>query len=203
MRRQNYKKVTPKVVGGHVLRKNNHKLTPNFWNTVQKDVQIHVEKPGRGFKHFLIKRDVIKFISIIPEWDLFSRKLDAIVLSEGGGGADGYYNNDGVIEICAWEKQQDILLNSKYFIEHKELFERLKIKYEQRGKLYFCEFSQDQIKAFQFLHILLHELGHHVDRIFTRSKNQASRGEDYAETFAFATEEEMFNAYQDLFNIVF
>jgi hypothetical protein len=203
MRRLNYKKVTPKVAGGQVLRKNNHKLTPNFWNTAQKDVQIHVEKPGKGFKHFLNKRDVIKFILIIPEWDVLSKDLDAVVLSPGGGGVDGYYNNDGVIEICAWEKEQDILLNSKYFIEHKELFERLKIKSEQRGKMYFCEFSKDQIKAFQLLHILLHELGHHIDRITTRSKNQSSRGEDFAETFAFAAEEEMFNTYQEAFKIVF
>jgi len=40
-----------------------------------------------------------------------TKDLDAIVLSAGGGGADGYHNYDGVIKICVWKKEQDVLLN--------------------------------------------------------------------------------------------
>lgn len=50
------------------------------------------------------------------------------------------------------------------------------------------EFPENTIPAFrrayQLLHVLLHELGHHHDRMTTKRKQQASRGEAYAERYA-------------------
>ena len=66
----------------------------------------------------------------------------------------------------------------------------------------FCEFTIDQIKAYQLLHILLHELGHHYDRIKTKSKFKSSRGEKYAEDFAYINEAEIWKIYQEEFNVV-
>jgi len=196
------RKTTPKVAGGKPLRKNNHKVTPNFWNTEQEFVQIDEEKPGKGFKHFLKKKDIIKFLEIIPNWNMLSKHLDAIVLTYGGFGYDGYYNNNGVICISAWEKDRDILVNENYYHAHKELFERLGVESTKQSAGYFCEFTIDQIKAYQLLHILLHELGHHYDRIKTKSKYKAARGEDYAETFAFDNEKLIWKRYQEAFNVV-
>lgn len=197
------RKSSPKVIGGTVLRKNNHKKTPNYWNTEQDNVIIDLEKPGKGYKHFLKKKDVLTFIELIPKWDIFSEGLDAIVLAQGGEGWDGYYDNGGVICIAAWEKEQDIFVNKAYFKEHKDLFNRLKIKSKKAKDGFFCEFTVEQIKAYQLLHVLLHELGHHFDRIKTKSKYQSSRGENYAEQFAFEYEEQMWIDYQNAFNIVF
>ena len=73
------KKSTPKVKGGRPLRKNNNKVTPNYWNTFQKEIQVDAQKPGKGYKHFLKKRDILKFIEIIPNWDIYSAYLDAIL----------------------------------------------------------------------------------------------------------------------------
>ena len=80
MRKRINRKTTPKVAGGKALRKNNHKQTPNYWNTTQGEVQIDSEKAGKGYKHFLKKRDILKFIKIIPNWEIYSDGLDAIVL---------------------------------------------------------------------------------------------------------------------------
>ncbi len=55
MRKRINRKTTPKVAGGKPLRKNNHEVTPNYWNTTQDEVQIDSEKPGKGYKHFLKK----------------------------------------------------------------------------------------------------------------------------------------------------
>ncbi len=49
--------------------------------------------------------------------------------------------------------------------------------------------------AVQNLHILLHELGHHHDRITTRSRRRASRGESYAEQYARTYEERIWADY--------
>lgn len=203
MRHRN-RKTAPKVAGGLVLRKNNYKQTPNYWNTPQKDVIIDVEKPGKGYKHFLKKRDILKFLSIIPNWEEVSTGLDAIVLISGKDtDCDGYYNNDGVICISSWEKEMDVYINNGYYQAHKELFERLGVKATKKGNDYFCEFNEDQIKAYQLLHILLHEIGHHVDRIKTKSKYRSARGEQYAEDYAFEYEAKIWNAYQNEFNIIF
>ncbi len=201
MRRLN-RKTSPKVVGGLTLRKNNHKLTSNYWNTVQEEVVIDSEKPGRGYKHFLKKRDILKFIETLPNWNEISVDLDAIVLIAGEWGLDGYYNNDGVICICAWEKEMDRTFSQGYFNDHKELFERLGVKSKKIKGEYFCEFNEDQIKAFQLLHILLHEIGHHVDRINTRSKRTCSRGEKFAEDYAFEHEAIVWERYQNEFKVV-
>ena len=203
MKRSINRKTTPKVKGGKPLRKNNHALTPNYWNTIQAEVQIDEQKPGKGYKHFLKKRDILRFLEIIPNWEYLSEGLDAIVLEAGNGRYDGVYNNNGVICIAAWEKEQDVLVNRTYYEEHKALFQRLGIKATEQKKGVFCEFSVDQIKAFQLLHILLHELGHHFDRIMTRSRFKSSRGEQFAENFAYIKEKEMWVNYQEVFKVVF
>ncbi len=197
------RKSAPKVAGGQVLRKNNHKLTPNYWNTTQKEIQIDTEKPGKGFKHFLKKRDIRNFIEIIPNWGIYSQDLDAILLESGNSSHDGVYYYSGVICISAWPKDKDVELNKNYFKEHKPLLKRLGVQSTERKEFFFCEFNEDQIKAFQLLHIFLHELGHHYDRIKTKSKHSSARGEDFAEDFAFEHEKQMWNKYQERFNIVF
>ena len=132
MRKRINRKTTPKVAGGKALRKNNHEETPNYWNTTQDEVQIDSEKPGKGYKHFLKKRDIIKFIEIIPNWGIYSKGLDAIVLESGEFGHDGVYYYAGVICISAWPKEMHIELSKDYFKDHKDLFERLGVNSKEK-----------------------------------------------------------------------
>lgn len=203
MKRSINRKTTPKVAGGKPLRKNNHEETPNYWNTVQDEVQVDSEKPGKGYKHFLKKRDILKFIEIIPNWETYSNGLDAIVLEAGDLDRDGIYYYSGVICISAWPKEMDVEMSKGYYKDHKEIFDRLGVKAVEKNDYYFCEFNEDQIKAYQLLHILLHELGHHYDRMKTKWKHSTARGEKFAEDFAFEHEEKMWNIYEETFNIVF
>jgi hypothetical protein len=197
------RKSAPRVIGGTVSRKSDAATTPSYWNTKQDDVVIDVQKPGSRYKHFLRKRDILKFLNLIPNWEELSFGLDAIVLTTGGVDYDGIYDNNGVICLSAWEKNRDIGMNAEYFFGHKDLFDRLRIKSRKIQDGYYLEFSPEQIKAFQLLHVFLHELGHHVDRMRTKSQNQAARGERFAETFAFEHEKQMLIKYQDAFGIVF
>ena len=48
MKNRNQNKSTPKVKDGKVQKKNNHNLTPNYWNSKQREVQIVQEKLGKG-----------------------------------------------------------------------------------------------------------------------------------------------------------
>ncbi len=134
------RKVTPKVKNGRVQKKNRHDETPNYWNTRQDELQLDIEKPGKGYKHFLKKRDIIKFLNILPNWEELHVELDVVILAEGGG-ADGWYNN-GVLGICAWEKDKHVTLNKQYFQEHRKIFERLEVPYRTTGNAVYCEFTE-------------------------------------------------------------
>ena len=192
------RKTTPKVKDGRVQKKNRHELTPNYWNTRQKFLQIDIENPGKGYKHFLKKRDIIQFLAILPHWEEIESEFDAILLAQGGD-SDGWYV-DGVVGICAWDKNMTSSLNTNYFNDHKELFDRLGVKYEIKKNGVICHFTEDQIKAYQLLHILLHEIGHHHDRINTKSKRRPPNGETYAESYAFKYEKVIWNKYFDTFD---
>jgi hypothetical protein len=52
------------------------------------------------------------------------------------------------------------------------------------------------------MHVLLHELGHHHDRMTTRSRNEAARGESYAETYANRYADRIWEAYEAEFGFV-
>jgi len=194
------RKTTPKVKNGRVQKKNRHDLTPNYWNARQDELQLDIEKPGKGYKHFLKKRDILKFLNILPNWEELNIELDAVILATGGG-ADGWYSN-GVLAICAWEKDKTVSLNKQYFNEHRTIFERLNLNYEIKSSRVICYFSEEQIIAYQLLHVFLHELGHHHDRISTKERiDNAPRGEKYAEDYALKYEKIIWNRFFEEFKM--
>ena len=195
-----HRKTTPKVKDGRVQKKNRHDLTPNYWNIRQDELQFDTQKPGKGYKHFLKKRDIIQFLEILPNWQELQIELDAVILAEGGG-ADGWYSN-GVLAICAWEKDKTVSMNQGYFTDHKDIFDRLDVEYEIKKSGVICHFNEAQIIAYQLLHIFLHELGHHHDRINTKYRNDnAPRGEQYAEDYALKYEQIIWTRFFETFRM--
>jgi hypothetical protein len=57
--------------------------------------------------------------------------------------------------------------------------------------------TEPQARAFQLLHILPHELGHHHDRITSRQQHTLGRGEPYAERYANQVLETLWPSYTD------
>ena len=171
---QQYKrKTTPKVKGGTVQKKNRHTPTPNYWNTPQEIPVIDKERPGPGHRHYLNKKHIIDFISILPDWEKISSGLDAILLARASKGCDGWYDV-GVVGICAWQRELWQPTDINYFEEHKVIFSRLGVVSERQKGYVLCKFNESQIRAYQLLHILLHELGHHHDLITTRSRKRTA-----------------------------
>jgi len=197
-----HRKSAPKVKNGRVQKKNRHELTPNYWNTRQHTVQIDVEKPGKGCKHFLKKRDIVKFLGLLPNWEEVSVGLDAVVLATVEAGCDGWYSN-GVIGICAWDQNKTIETSASYFEDHQAIFDRLNVEYANTKNGIICHFTDHQIIAYQLLHIFLHELGHHHDRISTKHPtSNIPHGEDYAENYAFKCEKIIWNRFFECFEMV-
>jgi hypothetical protein len=174
--------------------------TPSYWNTEQPYPVVDKERPGRGYRHLLRKQDVLGFIELMPNWNELAEGLDAIVLAQGESGLEGWYT-EGVGGICAWERDLWRRHPVHYFEENEGVFRRLGVECERRGEKVLCRFTENQARAFQLLNILMHELGHHHDRINTRSKFECSRGEPYAEEYALRYERIIWERYIQVFDM--
>ena len=195
------RKSTPQVVGGRVQKKNNPEWTANYYTTPPPSLVIDRQRPGKGYRHLLLQRDIEAFIRLLPDWAELSRGLNAIVLAPGERRTSGWHT-PGVVAVCAWEADLwiDFKNDTEFFDDHKPVFRRLGVSMDEADDGYtMCKFTEAQIKAYQLLHILLHEMGHHHDRMTTKSKVRASRGEAYAESYALAYEARIWEQYQETF----
>jgi hypothetical protein len=200
MKRQG-RKTNPKVVDGKVQKKNRTEPTPSYWNTSQDIPAIDRERPGSGYKHLLKKRDIVDFISILPDWEELSKGLDAVLLATGEYNTDGWYSNLGIVAICAWEKELWRKSGRDFIDDHEGVLNQLGVEREARKDHVLCKFTEPQARAYQLLHVFLHELGHHHDRMTTKSKRGSARGEDYAETYALKYADVIWQRYQECFEV--
>ena len=81
------------------------------------------------------------------------------------------------IYLSAWEADQWVEYSAEHYKNHQEIFERLGVPCEAMDDGdYLCKFDEPAIRDYQLLHILLHELGHHHDRMSTqRQKRHGTR----------------------------
>jgi len=196
------RKTAPKVKNGVVKYKNNWSYTPNIFNTRQKYPVIEKERPGRGYKHLLRKKDLSTFIDILPDWDELSTGLDAVLLAHGGYSTMGWYSR-GIVAICAWDREIAWSgCTTSFYEAHKDLLDKLGVVCMKNGRYWDLEFNEESAKAFQLIHIFVHELGHHHDRMTTRSKRRTARGELYAEQYAVRYEDEIIESYRAAFKYI-
>jgi hypothetical protein len=106
----------------------------------------------------------------------------------------------GAIGICAWQAQLwDEDMCKRWYWDHVDVLDRLGVQVWKVGPRWVAEWTEHQARAFQLLHVFLHELGHHHDRMTTRSKWHAARGEPYAEQFALELADEMWDDFLRVF----
>jgi hypothetical protein len=198
--RRGHRKTTPKVQGGKPLRKNNWELTTHYSQTPEPEIRVDRQRPGRGYRHLLGKADIERFIALLPEWDELAAELDAIVLAPGDSSTDGFHYT-GVVAICAWEAEVWVTYPPSYYDEHHWIIEKLGVDAEHLDGAVWVKWTEETARAYQLLHILLHELGHHHDRVTTRSQKRAARGESYAEEYARRHFDQIFERYRVAFGL--
>ena len=196
------RKSAPQVVKGRVQKKNN--LNPSFdyyFSPSPGMVVVDRRRPGEGYKHVLETRDIYRFLELLPDWNNLAVGLNAIVMAPGEDTTDGWHE-PGVVHVCAWESGLWRETSQGYYDDHKDIFERIGVISEDLGDgFHLCKFDEPAVRAYQLLHILLHELGHHHDRMTTRLQKRASRGEKYAEEYARLHEAAIWQAYQKQFGL--
>jgi hypothetical protein len=179
-----HRKTAPRVRDGRVQRKNTWKgARDDYIRRPQPYPIIDRTRPGRGYAHVLTRADIELFIDLLPGWDELARGLDAVVLAPGDWDAEGWYL-PGVVAVCAWERGLWTHATRQYCMHNREILDALDVTREDHGSYVLCKWMEAQVRAFQLLDVLLHELGHHHDLMTTRSRREVARGESYAEAYA-------------------
>jgi hypothetical protein len=189
-----------KVRNGRTQRKNRSSCTPNYLTHEMPSLVIDRKNPMPGYRYLATKDDIRRFIALLPNWEELSEGLDAIVLDHGSEDRMGWHR-PGVVAVCAWDRAIELEGCSLSFIsEHHEILEKLGVPFRW-GHNATIAFTEATARAFSLIHVLVHELGHHHDRMTTRSRKQACRGEPYAEAYARCHEDEILTRYQSIFDL--
>lgn len=193
--RDRKRKTSPRVLGGLVQRKNNWDLTVEWSQTAIDGLRFARERPGTGYRHLARRADVERFVRLLPQWKELSVGLDAVVLAAGSSYRYGYHRA-GIVAICAWPKDLSESWSTEFLDENASLLPHLDVELEdvdEHGAI--VRFTESSALAFQLMHVLLHELGHHHDRMTTASKRSPARGEPFANSYAYEHAEKLWDAY--------
>jgi hypothetical protein len=195
------RKTNPGVRGGKVQKKNWDGTTHNYYDHDEPELVIQRRRPGAGARHILTNDDIRRFIAIIPEWAQLSQGLRAILLSPYHDYYLGVYNTVGIIKISAWPRSLWVEISDGFYEIEAPLLNRLGVEMERLSWGYLVKYDQDQARAAQLLGTFLHELGHHVDRISGRNKEDSHQGEPYADRYMLEWAEKLWPAYQRAFKL--
>jgi hypothetical protein len=213
-----------RVRDGRVLKKNNWRLEASDYRALRQDeIRLDRRRPPWGSRHLITIGQLRTFIELLPDWGEVAIGLDAIVLDSETDCA-GWYA-PGVVAICAWDHDLWDWWSPEMVETHRPILELLEVEqvpiehsteyHEYQDDLerwgdrntdpaaghVELRFTESQARAYQLLHILTHELGHHHDRITTRSQRRSARGEPYAEAYANRVADSIWPIYARTFGV--
>ncbi|MBL8949239.1 MAG: hypothetical protein JNK82_00585 [Myxococcaceae bacterium] len=182
------RKTATRVRDGEVQRKNRHGRTP--WSSAF----IVREAPREGSRHVLTARHVRDFLELLP-----AELLEGIdqVLLDRATHLLGWCRH-GIVALCAWPRELWTVWPADWLDDHRTSLELYGVPIVLQHGWFRCEFTEPQVRAFQLLRVLTHELGHHADLMATRSK-RFGHGERHAERFAIDWEQRLWADYVDVF----
>ena len=102
--------------------------------------------------------------------------------------------------MCLGERDLWIDHDSDFVHEHRRLLDRLGVEvHPAEDTSVSVRWTETTARTYQLMHVFLRELGHHHDRMTTRSRDDAARGESYAETYANRYADQIWDAYEARF----
>lgn len=213
-----------KVRDGRVLKKNSWRLDRGDYRALaQAEIRLDRRRAPAGSRHLITIAQLRRFIALLPDWDEVAVGLDAIVLDTADDCAG--WCGPGVVAICAWDRELWDWWSADMVQEHDHILELLEVErvpidqsaeYQEFveelielgvrrpgnfGAAVELRWTEAQARAYQLLHILPHELGHHHDRITTHRGIRTGRGEPYAEAYANRVLEEIWPSYAREFEL--
>lgn len=183
-----HRRTATKVRNGRVQRKNRWSRPTN--TVGPSGVAIERARPGSGFIHVVTQDELYSFVQNLADWPRLSVGLDKIVLDAGWYDSYGYYDH-GTIGLRAFS--DSLVVN--YWPDEKsrdrDLLDTIvkDVEYEQdpsvessKTSLVIYHLTRPMARAFMLVHVLSHELGHHLDRM-TNQLRDCPHGEPFAFRF--------------------
>src|SRR5262249_14461228 len=133
-------------------------------------------------------------------WAELSKGLNAVVLAPGRWDCYGWHDA-GVVNVCAWDRELPQTVQRSWYEANHAFFDRIGLPCEVVEDVCRLAFTEPTVRAFQLLDVLLHELGHHHDRMTTRTQRWSSRGERYAEEYALRYADLIWDRYLKVFDL--
>jgi hypothetical protein len=189
-----------KVRDGRVMKKNNWRLDPGDYHTLALDeIRLDRRRPPEGARHLITIAELRRFLALLPDWDEVAVGLDAIVLDDATDCAG--WCGPGVVAVCAWPADLWEWWTDSMLAEHRHIIDLLEVERVPDPEFgeWELRWTEAQARAYQLLHLLPHELGHHHDRITTHRGRYTGRGESYAEAYANRVLEQVWPAYAAVF----
>jgi hypothetical protein len=196
------RKSAMRVRGGRVATKNNWSPDAmDYYALPQSEIQIERTDPGRGYRHVVTVAQLRRFLALLPDWDELAIGLQAISISRGNSDWVGL-SNPGVVIITAWVREMWWRVDRAFVEDEAELIARLEVEVvpDPGSSDLQLRWTEGQARAYMLMDVLVHELGHHHDRITSRS-GKASRGEPYAVAYARRVRAELWPEYVRQFGI--
>lgn len=194
------RRTATRVRAGGVQRKHCTRRTLDYFHDETPHLVIDRERPGAGYTHVVRREEIRLFIQLLPDWPELPRRLPAIVLARGGVCMG--WHRPGVAAICAWERTiawDDC--GPEFYEEHQEILCKIGVPVRIGIHSIGVDFTPKTAKAFHLVHALVHELGHHWDRMPTWRKRSAGRGESFAEAYARTCEDRILERYRHEFGL--
>jgi hypothetical protein len=181
------RKSAPGVRDGTTQKKNRTTVSPDVYVHEFDSLVVQRIRPAKGFYHAVTPTDIRRFVRLIPDWARVAEQVKAVILTPGGDDCYGRYNNAGIIKLDAWPKNEPV------FVPARKGWLLSSIGVDHASGL--VSLQPKQAKCFLLMGTFLHELGHHVDRVNTRSRADATNGEPFAIAYEHRVQQELWPAY--------
>jgi hypothetical protein len=191
-----------RVRAGQVAKKNNWVPDVNdYYARPQSEIQVERTDPGPGYRHVVTVSELRRFLEILPDWDELAVGLQAISIWRGNSEWLGL-SNPGVVVITAWPREMWWLVEPSWIEGEAEILERLEVEViaDPESSHLEVRWTPPQARAYMLTDVLVHELGHHHDRMTSRS-GRLGRGEGYAVQYARRVRAEVWPEYVRRFGI--
>lgn len=191
-----------RVKSGKVQKKNNHSETL-YAAPVWGFPQIIRQRPGEGYHHLLGTNTIHTFLQLLPDLSVVLEDIAGIVLAPGKDyfGCVSTFGSQWLVEINAWPRDNWQTFSPAGYQQELYWLEKLGVPCEKQNSQYVCKFTEHTARAHQLLATLLHEIGHHHDRLSTRKQQYCGRGEPYAFEYSRKYMDQIFDSYCRTFEL--
>lgn len=147
-------------------------------------IKFLVDKLSAGYIHPCSVQDIKKKLMELPVEHLSGIRRVRLSCQKNAGADASYF--EGTIKIYAVPEDMKFVYHFRPPEVMQREYSKFGARWEKLGDCWYCYWRLENFKKFILDHVLLHELGHHVDAF--HAMRQSAGRERFAETYAIAQE---------------